>query len=53
MNRNLTIKLGAIALMILLLMIPLLMINGVIRTVSNCATVCSKTSPAVPATASS
>lgn len=31
MNRNLTIKLGAIALLILLLLIPLLMINGVIQ----------------------
>ncbi|SDS08474.1 inner membrane protein [Pseudomonas sp. Z003-0.4C(8344-21)] len=30
MNRNLTIKLGAIALLILLLLIPLLMIDGVI-----------------------
>ena len=31
MNRSLTLKLGAIALLILLLLIPLLMINGVIR----------------------
>lgn len=31
MNRNLTFKLGAIALLILLLLIPLLMINGVIQ----------------------
>lgn len=31
MNRNLTLKLGAIALLILLLLIPLLMINGVIQ----------------------
>jgi inner membrane protein len=31
MNRNLAIKLGAIALLILLLLIPLLMINGVIQ----------------------
>lgn len=31
MNRNLTIKLGAIALLILLLLIPLLMINGIIQ----------------------
>jgi inner membrane protein len=31
MNRSLTLKLGAIALLILLLLIPLLMINGVIQ----------------------
>lgn len=31
MNRNLTLKLGAIALLILLLLIPLLMISGVIQ----------------------
>jgi inner membrane protein len=31
MNRSLTLKLGAIALLIVLLLIPLLMINGVIR----------------------
>ena len=31
MNKNLTIKLGAIALLILLLLIPLLMINGIIQ----------------------
>ena len=31
MNRSLTIKLGAIALLILLLLIPLLMINGIIQ----------------------
>ena len=30
MNKNLTIKLGAIALLILLLLIPLLMIDGII-----------------------
>ena len=30
MNRNLLFKLGAIALLILLLLIPLLMINGII-----------------------
>ena len=30
MNKNLTIKLGAIAVLILLLLIPLLMIDGVI-----------------------
>ena len=34
MNRSLTIKLGAIALLILLLLIPLLMINGVIQDLS-------------------
>ncbi len=31
MNRSLTLKLGAIALLILLLLVPLLMINGVIQ----------------------
>ena len=31
MNRSLILKLGAIALLILLLLIPLLMINGVIQ----------------------
>lgn len=52
MNRNLTLKLGAIALLILLLLIPLLMINGVIQDRQQLRDGCSKTLRAAPATAS-
>lgn len=52
MNRNLTFKLGAIALLILVLLVPLLMIDASSMIASNCVTVCWKTLPEAQATAS-